>query len=95
MRNTANWQTERLKISLDLTMAINLEDPKDVVVLDGPVPLRLKVPGGIPGDSATVALLLNHVRVVHAAQPGLRTLLDVPPAGCRGASASVPAPQPN
>lgn len=95
IHNVGLWKSDKLTISLDLTMAVNLDDPKDVVILDGPVPLRLKVPGGIPGDSATVASLLNHVRVVHAAHPGLRTLLDVPVAGCRGASATMPAKQPN
>lgn len=84
MRNTGQWSGDGLTIDLDLTMAVGLADPKDVVTLDGPVQLKLKIPGGTPGDSATVATLLNHIHVVHEAPPGLRTMLDVPPAGCRG-----------
>ncbi|MCX5660046.1 MAG: dihydrodipicolinate reductase [Planctomycetota bacterium] len=84
MRNTGHWSGDGLTIDLDLTMAVGLSDPKDVITLDGPVQLRLKIPGGTPGDSATVATLLNHIHVVHEAKAGLRTMLDVPPAGCRG-----------
>ncbi len=84
IHNTAQWSGDGLSIHMDLTMAVDLPDPRDTVTLEGPVQLRLKIPGGIPGDSATVAALLNHIRVVHEAKPGLRTMLDVPPAGCRG-----------
>jgi len=81
------WQVRNLSIELDLTMAVGVSDPTDMIELDGPVPLNLTIPGSIPDDSATVAALLNHVRLVHEATPGLRTPLDMPPAGCRGLDA--------
>jgi len=84
IHNTAQWQNERLRVELDLTMAVGTPDPIDVVELEGPVHVRLKIPGGLPGDSATVAAMINHLRVVHEARPGLLTMLDVPIAGCRG-----------
>lgn len=84
MRNVASWRGRDLRIELDLTMAVDLPDPKDTVELDGPVRLVVEIPGSVPGDSATVAALSNYVRVVHEAKPGLRTMLDVPTAGCRG-----------
>ncbi|MFA9478272.1 dihydrodipicolinate reductase [Phycisphaerales bacterium AB-hyl4] len=84
LQQIARWQDEhdRTRIELDLTMAIGLEDPKDKIVLDGPVQVVMKVNGGLPGDSATVAALLNQVRQIHRLKPGLRTMLDCPPAGC-------------
>lgn len=82
MHNVATWQGGGLEITLDLTMAVGEENPKDKVWLGGPVQLCLKIPGGVPGDSATVAALLNQIRNVHHAAPGLHTLLDLPPAGC-------------
>ena len=48
-----------------------------------PVPLRLAIPGGTPGDSATVAALVNYARVLPDAKPGLRTMLDIPVAAAR------------
>ena len=76
-----------MAIELDLTMAVGLSDARDKVNLYGPVQLSLTVPGSIPGDSATVAVLLNHIRIVNEAPAGLRTALDLPVAGCQGRDA--------
>jgi 4-hydroxy-tetrahydrodipicolinate reductase len=84
MRNTARWQGKNLSIELDLTMAVGAEDPQDRVELSGPVPLTLVVPGATPGDSATVAALINCLRMLPTVSPGLKTMLDMPPACCRG-----------
>jgi 4-hydroxy-tetrahydrodipicolinate reductase len=84
MRNTAKWADASLSIELDLTMAIGLSDPQDTVELTGPVPLRLTIPGSTPGDTATVAALVNCARLLPAAKPGLHTMLDLPVAGARG-----------
>jgi len=82
IHNVGEWSCDDLKITLDLTMAVGTDDPKDVVRLEGPVSLKCKIPGAVPGDSATVAALLNNIAVVHEAKPGLRTMLDVPCSGC-------------
>lgn len=82
IHNTAVWEGDDLTVELDLTMALGEENPRDKIKIDGPVPIFMKIPGGMPGDSATVAALLNHVVIVHRATPGLRTMLDIPRAGC-------------
>jgi len=87
MRNTAHWTDGELTIDLDLTMAVGLGDTRDTVEIDGPVPLKFTVNGGLPGDSATVAMLLNTGRLLPTMPPGLKTMLDLPPAGCRGTDA--------
>lgn len=84
MRNTAKWQGEDLSIELDLTMAVGVTEAMDQISLEGPVPLKLQIPGSVPGDSATVAILVNHARRIREMPPGLRTMLDMPPVGCRG-----------
>ena len=84
IHNVARWRSRDLMIELDLTMAVGLTDPKDIVHLDGPVSLSVTIPGSIPGDSATVAALINHIPIICEAQPGIRTMLDLPSAGCRG-----------
>lgn len=83
MRNTASWAGKNLTIELDLTMAIGASDPQDRVELSGPVPLTAIIPGATPGDSATVAALLNCARLLPTVSPGLKTMPDLPPATCR------------
>jgi hypothetical protein len=83
MRNTAHWSGDALTIALDLIMALGTPDPHDAIELDGATPLRLRIVGGTPGDTATVASLVNFVRVLPTTKPGLRTMLEVPVAGAR------------
>ena len=64
-------------------MAVGTPDPCDRIELQGPTPLTLELPGGVPGDTATVAAMVNLARVVRDAPPGLRTMLDVRPAGAQ------------
>lgn len=84
MRNTASFANKNLKISLDLTMAIGAEDAQDRVEIDGPVPLTAIIPGSTPGDTATVAALVNCARLAPKLSPGLKTMIDIPPAACQG-----------
>ena len=91
-RHLATWRDTNLVIELELTMAVGLTDPVDRVKLEGPVQLCLKIPGSVPGDSATVATLLNHITTVASARPGLRTMLDVPPSGCHNRDRPRKAP---
>ncbi|MCC7144840.1 MAG: hypothetical protein IT443_00180 [Phycisphaeraceae bacterium] len=84
MRNTAKWSGDGLAVELDLTMAVGVEDALDRIEIGGPVTIRLEVPGALPGDSATVAMLINQARQIGKVSPGLKTMLDMPPAGCRG-----------
>jgi 4-hydroxy-tetrahydrodipicolinate reductase len=83
MRNTANWSGDGLTIDMELVMALGTKEPHDLIELDGPVPLRLRIEGGTPGDSATVASLVNFTRVLPRCTPGLKTMLDVPVGGAQ------------
>lgn len=65
-------------ISLDLKMFVGAKDPRDAVLVDGDPPIDLLVRGGIFGDSATVAALINGIPLAHEAQPGLKTVKDIP-----------------
>ncbi|MDX1545641.1 MAG: dihydrodipicolinate reductase [Rhodothermales bacterium] len=69
-------------VELDLKMYVGAEDPHDAVQVTGTPPVRLVVPGGIFGDTATVAALVNAVPLVRAATPGLRTTKDLPVPRC-------------
>ena len=42
--------------------------------------MNLEFKGGIPGDTATAAILVNSLHGCAAATPGLKTVLDLAPA---------------
>lgn len=54
----------------------------DRVVVDGEPPLELLIEGGVHGDVATAAIVLNTLRTLAAAEPGLHTVASLPLAGC-------------
>lgn len=83
MHNTGFWQADGLTIQLDLLMACDEPNPRDEIELTGPVPLKVTIPGSTPGDSATVAALVNTARLLPKVSPGLKTMLDLPAAGAR------------
>ena len=66
-------------VELDLQMYVGAPDPRDEIFLEGDPPVRLRFEGGIMGDSATAAILVNSTRQVVDAGPGLKTILDVAP----------------
>ena len=68
----------RERIVLDLTMALDEPDPHDHVRLESRPPLQLTLNGGVAGDDATVAALINAIPRLLAAQPGLRLLSELP-----------------
>jgi 2,4-diaminopentanoate dehydrogenase len=65
-------------IDLDLRMYVGAEDPVDEIEIDGTPPLHLVMKGGVAGDIATVAALVNGVPAVLHGEPGLKTMLDLP-----------------
>ncbi|MGE0492394.1 MAG: dihydrodipicolinate reductase [Vulcanimicrobiota bacterium] len=66
-------------IELDLTMAVGADNPRDEVRLAGTPDLHLSFPGGIPGDLATAAILVNTLSQAVEAEPGLKTVLELAP----------------
>ena len=68
-------------LELSLTMRLDADEPVDVVEIDGEPPLRVRFEGGVAGDQATVATVINAVRYAAEAGPGLVTRLPMP-AGC-------------
>jgi 4-hydroxy-tetrahydrodipicolinate reductase len=65
------------KIVLDIKMYLDAPDPRDHVIVRGRPPLELTVNGGVAGDDATVASLINVVPRLLAAPAGLRLLTEL------------------
>jgi len=72
------YDGDELLLTLDLKMFVGAEDPRDAVKVDGDPPMDLVVRGGIFGDTATVATLINGIPQSFNAEPGLKTVKDVP-----------------
>lgn len=65
-------------ISLDLKMFVGAENPRDAVLVTGDPPVDLVIRGGIFGDTATVATLINGIQQVFAGPSGLATAAKLP-----------------
>lgn len=69
----------RTVISLTLDMAVGAGPACDHIRLEGVPGLDLEVPGGIHGDVATAAIVVNSIPRVIAAPAGLVVMADLPP----------------
>lgn len=67
-------------ITLDLRMYIGCEEPYDAIHIVGTPEIKLRIEGGVAGDQATAAILVNSIDAVAKAPPGLMTVKDLPPA---------------
>ncbi len=74
---TAQVQGEE-RIRLVLEMSLGLQHAGDTVKIEGPVPIQVHM-APINGDWATASIVVNALRRVPHARPGLRTVLDIPP----------------
>jgi 4-hydroxy-tetrahydrodipicolinate reductase len=84
LRNTAEaLHGGKRIVTLDLRMAIGAEAPHDAIHIVGTPELKLRIEGGIAGDQATAAILVNSIPIVIAAPPGLATVKDLPAPYCR------------
>jgi 4-hydroxy-tetrahydrodipicolinate reductase len=69
---------EREAISLELRMYVGAPDPQDTVELDGDPPVRMTVAGGLHGDIATAAIVVNAIPSAVRAGAGLASMADAP-----------------
>lgn len=65
------------KIRLDLQMYLDAPNPHDAVVIKGRPELSAMLEGGVAGDDATVAALINIVPRLLAAAPGVRLMTEL------------------
>ena len=69
-------------VELVFHAAIDEPHPADRIVVQGDPPLRLEIPGGLHGDVATSAIVLNTLPTLLNAEPHLHTMASLPLAGC-------------
>lgn len=66
-------------VVLDLRMYLNASNPHDSILIDGTPPVDMTIRGGVHGDSATPAIVVNAIPNLKGLESGLRTMLDLPP----------------
>jgi 4-hydroxy-tetrahydrodipicolinate reductase len=64
-------------LTLDLKMYLDAKNPHDAVQIEGEPPLDIVIKGGVAGDLATVAALVNTAPRLLAVPAGLRLLTDL------------------
>jgi len=62
--------------------AIGEPGSRDRVIIDGSPSIDTCISGGVNGDVATCAILVNAIPVVAVARHGLRTMVDIEPISC-------------
>jgi 4-hydroxy-tetrahydrodipicolinate reductase len=72
------WVGGREAIRLNFRAAVGEPRSFDRVEIQGRPDMVSEIDGGVNGDVATCAIVLNAVRSAMAARPGLKTMLDVP-----------------
>jgi len=66
-------------VVLDLRIYLDAPNPHDSILIDGTPPVDMIIRGGVQGDQATPAIVVNSIPKIKALEPGLRTVLDLPP----------------
>ena len=67
-----------LAISLELQMFVGAESPRDHILIDGAPPIEMTIAGGVAGDVATAAIVINVIPKVLSAPAGVVTMRDIP-----------------
>ncbi|UCF98676.1 MAG: hypothetical protein JSV89_03850 [Spirochaetaceae bacterium] len=66
------------KITLIFRASIGEAHPEDTVEIFGEPNILSTIPGGVHGDIATSAIALNAIPILLRAEPGLKTMIDLP-----------------
>jgi 4-hydroxy-tetrahydrodipicolinate reductase len=72
-------------IALELEAYLGHPRPRDTVVIHGQPRICSTVEGGVDGDIATCAMVINALQSLRRARPGLRTMADIPLTHWQGA----------
>ena len=67
----------KVRLTLDLKMYLDAPNPHDAIEIEGEPPLNVLIDGGVAGDHATVAALVNTARRILDTPPGLLLMTDL------------------
>lgn len=75
---------DELKIELVFQAAVGEAESYDEVLIQGAPDIHSRIQGGVNGDIATCAIVLNAIPRVMEATPGLKTMMDIAPVSFAG-----------
>jgi 4-hydroxy-tetrahydrodipicolinate reductase len=80
IRQTARGLTSgREVVRLELEISLAASDPHTTIIIEGKPPIRLNIPGNIPEDQATAAIMANCIPAIVSSQAtGLLSMRDLP-----------------
>lgn len=78
-QNARGWMHGRDVISLTWEQTVGSRKTHDAIYIEATPPVDLVIQGGLQGEQATAALILHAIPQVLAAEPGLTTVLQLPP----------------
>lgn len=67
----------KIRLVLDLKMYLDAREPHDAIQIEGEPPLDVIIKGGVAGDQATMAALVNTAARILKAPPGLLLMTDL------------------
>lgn len=71
------YQSDSEVITLVFKAAVGIEESHDSIHIIGSPTFTSTIDGGINGDIATSAIIVNAIRSISRAAPGLKTMLDI------------------
>lgn len=77
-QSVRGYRGGELAVSLDLQVYVGAESPRDHVLVDGDPPVDATIAGGINGETATAAMLVNSLPRLLAAPAGVLSVRDLP-----------------
>lgn len=77
VQDGVGYRKGKALIKLHMEAYFGAPHPYDAIRIAGEPPLSLRLEGGIHGDVATAAIVVNSIPRVLAAAPGLRTMTDL------------------
>ena len=77
-QSARGFRDGELAVSLDLQVYVGAEAPRDHVLIDAEPPVDATISGGICGEVAAAAILVNTIPRLMAAPPGLVKTTDLP-----------------
>jgi hypothetical protein len=77
-QSARGYRNGEVVVNLDLQMYVGAESPRDHVLIEGNPPIDMTIAGGVAGDLATAAIVVNSIPKLLAARPGLLTMRDLP-----------------
>ena len=69
-------------LTLDFKASVGERNPGDTIKVTGEPNIDMNIKGGVNGDIATYAILVNAAKLINTTTPGFKTMLDIPVISC-------------